>query len=130
MTIIICSVVKLVKKNAAAAFSTIGTVNSSVSHLLLLLRTEHVCVRVLCMMFSVKEMYRKEIKRSEMKCEVMCCAVSRFALPFQTNVYFGHCAHIFIFFIVTTAARRQSVLTIVKWCYVFFMLYVFMFQIH
>lgn len=88
-----------------AAFSTIGTVNHSVSHLLLL-RKEFA---VLCVMFSVKEMYKE---KNEMKWNVMWCVVSRFALSFQTNVYFGHYSHIFIFFMLQSHNATTTTTTI------------------
>lgn len=80
------------------------------------------CVCVLCMMFSVKEMYSKE-KKNEVKWNVKWCVVSRSHFKQMSILAITHIFSYFSF--VTTAARRQSVLTIVKWCYVFFMLYIF-----
>lgn len=66
----------------------------------------------------------KHMKWNEMWCVVLC----RGSLSFQTNVYFGHYTHIFIFFMLQPQRDDDDddddpSFTIVKWCYVFFFIY-------
>lgn len=88
--IIICSVVKLVEWKYRCVFYNRHCQPQRLSFVII---AKRVCC-VVCYVFGQRK------KWNEMKCDVMWCVVSRFALSFQTNVYFGHYSHIFIFFML------------------------------